>query len=156
MDTCTHRNQNEIIFSPRLFFCSNMPRLSVYLRFKATQLGAGQAPIALGLTALLAAVLVPAMPAVTAMAIVTVGATQATIGRFRQSSARPTIMLLHAAVYFSLYAAFVCAVLYTPAATSVHALSLRTVFDLAGSVLPMAIALQAVVGGLRLSAESRQ
>jgi hypothetical protein len=133
-----------------------MSRLPFYLRFQATQCDVGQALIALGLTALLASILLPAVPAVTAMAIVTLGATQAALTRFRHSPTLPTIMLFHAATYLSLYATFACAVLYTPATASTHALSLRTSFDLACSVLPMAIALQAVVCSLRLSAESRQ
>jgi hypothetical protein len=90
------------------------------------------------------------------MAIVTLGATQATLARFRLSPALPTIMFFHAATYLSLYATFVCAVLYTPVATSTHRLTLQISFDLVCSVLPMAVALQAVVGSLRLSAESRQ
>jgi hypothetical protein len=112
--------------------------------------------IALGLALLLTSILLPVVPAVTAMAVVTLGATQATSSRFRQSPALPTIMLLHAAIYLSLYTTFVCAVLYTPAVTSMRTLSLCTVFDLAASVLPMAIALQAVAGSLRATADSRQ
>ena len=111
--------------------------------------------IVVGLTALLTSILFPGVPAVSAMAIVALGATQSTFARFRQSPALPTIMLLNAAVYFSLYVTFVCAALYSPAATSESALGLLGAIDLATSILPMAIALQMVGAALRPSADSR-
>lgn len=110
--------------------------------------------IAMGLSMLLASVMFPNFPAVTAMAIVTLGATQSTLARFRQSPALPTIMHFSAAVYLSLYVTFVCAVLYTPAA-SVSALGLLGALDLAASILPMAIALQTTGASLRPAADSR-
>ena len=83
----------------------------------------GPLSIALGLTALLTSLLIPAVLAVTSMGIVALGATQATLTRFRLSPALPTIMLVHGVTYISLYAIFVCAVLYTPSMGSAHALS---------------------------------
>jgi hypothetical protein len=111
--------------------------------------------IAFGLTILLTAVLFPSIPAVSAMAIVALGATQSTLLRFRHSPVLPSIMLLHAATYLSLYLTFVCAVLYTPAAGTANALSLLGALDLAASILPMAMALQTVGASLRPAADSR-
>ena len=111
--------------------------------------------IALGLTLLLASLQIPAIPVVTAMAIVTLGATQSTLARFRQSPALPTVLLFHAALYLSLYVTFVCALLYGPTEASAHALSLLKALDLAMSIAPMAIALQIVGASLRSYADSR-
>ncbi|HEX4413958.1 MAG TPA: hypothetical protein VH107_10055 [Lacipirellulaceae bacterium] len=112
--------------------------------------------IAVGLTLLLVSMLMPNVPAVTAMAIVACGATQSTLARGERSPALPTIMLLHAGVYLSLYATFVCAVLYTPHAALTHVLGWPAAFDLGLSIVPMAAALQLVGASLRTTADSRQ
>jgi hypothetical protein len=133
-----------------------MPHSSDYWRFETAKRSAGPLLIAVGLTLLLVSLFVPEVPTVTAMAIVACGATQATFARFSQSPGLPTIMLLHASVYLSLYATFVCAILYLPAADSGHALSIPAALDLAASILPMSVALQAVGRSLHLAADSRR
>ncbi len=116
---------------------------------------AGPFLIALGLALLLTSILFPAIPAVSAMAILTVGATEATLTRFRHSPALPTFMLAHAATYFSLYATFIGATLYVPAGMPGHALSVRLAIDLIASLPLMAIALRRVVAAQYLPAETR-
>ncbi len=116
---------------------------------------AGPFLIALGLSLLLASILFPAVPAVTAMAILTVGATEATLTRYRHSPVLPTLMLAHAAVYFSLYATFIGATLYVPAGLPGHTLSVRLALDLVASIPLMAIALRRVVAAQQLPAETR-
>lgn len=126
------------------------------MRFQLAMCFPGPLLIAFGLTLLLVSLLVPNVPAVTAMAIVAWGATLSTFTRFERSPALPTIMLLHAGVYLSLYATFVCAVLYTSQAALTHALGWQAAFDLALSVVPMAVSLQLVGASLRPAGESRQ
>jgi hypothetical protein len=116
----------------------------------------GPTLIAFGLTLLLASTIVPAVPAVTAMAIVAWGATQSSVARFGRSPALATVMLVHGGIYLSLYATFVCAVLYAPASTPQQALGWPAAFDLAMSVVPMSFALQAIGAALQTAAESRQ
>jgi hypothetical protein len=102
--------------------------------------------IAAGLTGLLASILFPAVPVVTAMAVLTLGATNSTLARFRGSSALPTLMLAHAAVYLSLYVLLIGATLH--AALPTLRLSVGTALDLVASILPMALAIRSVVGSL--------
>jgi hypothetical protein len=139
----------------RFFSHTPMTPSSFRAPFLNASPSAGPWFIAAGLSMLLACVLCPVIPAVTAMAIVTLGATLATLVRFRQSPAIATLMLLHAAVYLSLYVTFVCAVLYKPVEAYSHALSVFTALDLAASIVPIALALQAVGSALRPAAESR-
>jgi hypothetical protein len=89
------------------------------------------------------------------MAILTVGATEATLTRYRHSPVLPTLMLAHAAVYFSLYATFIGATLYVPAGLPGRTLSVRLALDLVASIPLMAIALRRVVAAQQLPAETR-
>ena len=66
--------------------------------------------IAAGLAILLTATWWPAMPVVTAMALVALGATATTIARLRGAAAFRTLMAAHLFVYVSLYLLFVGAV----------------------------------------------
>jgi hypothetical protein len=116
---------------------------------------AGPFLIALGLSLLLASILFPAVPAVTAMAILTVGTTEATLTRYRHAPALPSLMLAHAAVYFSLYATFIGAALYVPSGLPGHTLSVGLALDLVASIPLMAIALRSVVALQHLPAEMR-
>ena len=104
----------------------------------------GPTPIAVGLLFLMAAMLWPGMPAVTGMALVTLGATDATLARYRRSVTRLPILVLHAAIYGGLYAIFVGATLdalntMSAARQLVYAV---TAVDLAISVVPMGIAIE--------------
>jgi|tagenome__1003787_1003787.scaffolds.fasta_scaffold20910927_2 hypothetical protein len=116
---------------------------------------AGPFLIATGLALLLASIVFPVIPAVTAMAILTVGATEATLARYRYSPALPTIMLVHAPTYFSLYATFIAATLYVPVGLPAHTLSVRLALDLVASIPFMAIALRRIVVAQYLAAETR-
>lgn len=98
--------------------------------------------MAIGLAILLAATLWPAMPVVTAMAILGLGATNATLARFRGTPALVPIVLLHAATYVGLYSLFIGATLHAAGATSTVNLGPWAALDLAVSVFPMAIAMQ--------------
>jgi hypothetical protein len=97
----------------------------------------GPALVALGLAILIVAAWWPAVPATTGMALVALGATHATIVRFRGFS---TVVVLHATIYVMLYALFCGA--------ACHSMAVRTgsdalrVLDLVVSVWPMAAAVR--------------
>jgi hypothetical protein len=83
--------------------------LAPRFQFSAPPLHARWAPtlIAIGLAQLAAGIAWPTVPIVTALALVALGATLATIDRFRTSPALPPVLLLHSAVYGSLYILFI-------------------------------------------------
>ena len=100
--------------------------------------------IAVGLAVLLAAAWWPAVPVVTAMALVAFGATGATLARFRGRPALLPVLLVHLAIYGALYALFVAATLH--ASTQGNApVGLPAAIDLAVSVWP-AVAAVGLVG----------
>ncbi len=117
---------------------------------------AGSLLIAIGIAALLASMWLPNMPVVTAMAVLTLGATDATLARYRRSPALPVITLTHAAVYLSLYSMFIGATLHVPSVALSHGLVRGAVIDLAASILPMAIAVQHMAGTLHLHVDQQQ
>ena len=75
----------------------------------------GTAAIAAGLAILAAAMLSPGVPAVTAISLVILGATSATMTRLRGHAAFLPILTAHAFVYGSLYALFVGSALHAAA-----------------------------------------
>ena len=97
--------------------------------------------IAVGLAGLLASAWLPAVPVVTAMAILALGATDALV-RFRHSPALLPIVLLHAAAYTALYGLFVGATLHAAATATGHGLNTWAALDLAASTLPMAFVIR--------------
>lgn len=103
----------------------------------------GPASIATGLAILTAAMLWPGTPVVTAMSLVALGATVATLARFRGTAAILPIMLTHLAIYGSLYALFVGATLQA-ATRSGSGLQVLAIVDLTVSLFPVAIALEQV------------
>jgi hypothetical protein len=105
----------------------------------------GPCLIAVGLVVLIAAGWIPSLPVVTAMAVLALGATGATLVRFQGASSLRPIMLLHAATYATLYVLFAGAVLHAPSSVG---LSRWAQFDLAASILPMALAAQRLGGTL--------
>ena len=111
---------------------------------------AGPLLIAVGLGGVLASIWLPAVPVVTAMAILVLGATDATFVRFRHSPALPAIVLLHAAAYTALYGLFLGATLHAAATASVSGVSTSTwaACDAAVSIYPMAIAIRQTCAGL--------
>src|SRR3972149_5187524 len=72
----------------------------------------GQVWIAAGLSILLAAAWWPMLPAVTGMALITLGATGTTIARFCGRPALAPVLFVHLAVYGGLYALVVGATLH--------------------------------------------
>ena len=104
--------------------------------------------IAIGLAILISAAWIPGVPVVTAMAIIALGATNATFARFHGSPALCPVLLLHAVTYLSLYALFVGATLHAAADASTAGLGLGPSLDLAVSVLPLAVAMQRMGGVL--------
>src|SRR5436190_6682292 len=68
--------------------------------------------IGIGLAVLVAAAWWPGAPVLTAMAVITLGASEATISRFRDRAESVTIMILHGATYTGLYILFVGAMLH--------------------------------------------
>ena len=79
----------------------------------------------------------PAAPMVTGMAIVALGATGVMLDRVRRSPARWPVMLVHLAVYGSLWAIFVGAVLHAAHARSGPRLEALAILDVLLSVVPM-------------------
>ena len=100
----------------------------------------GPALVAVGLATLIVAAVWPSVPATTAMALVALGATRATLAR----SCGAVVVMLHTIVYVMLYAVFFGA--------ACHLMATRTgmdplrVVDLAVSVWPMTLAVWASLG----------
>src|SRR3954467_13955877 len=89
----------------------------------------GSALIGAGLAILFAATWWPDAPILTAVAVITLGATQLTLARFHGTPAFVPILALHAATYVSLYALFVCATLHAVTASSASGMSSWEVLD---------------------------
>lgn len=104
--------------------------------------------IVAGLLVLLAAGWWPTLPTVTALAVIMLGATWATVERFRGTPALALALVVHLAVYGGLYALFVGATLHDPTDAGGRG-GLATAIDLAASIWPMAAALGFVGDGLR-------
>ena len=114
---------------------------------------AGPPLILAGLAALILVTAFPEVPAITALSILTLGATNATLDRFRNAPAITTALLLHAATYIAVYTLFIGATLY---AAATGALGTLVALDLALSILPMAIAAQRVAIALRPQSEPQR
>jgi len=145
VDAPTYANHNEGSNSSRLFpqVFRPMPNPRSCLRVGTHRAAFGPWLIAIGLTILIAAAWIPLLPVVTAMAFLTLGATDATLSRFQNTQVLRPILFLHAATYAMLYGLFVGAVLHASASDG---LGLGVQFDLAASILPMAFAAQRVGG----------
>lgn len=101
-----------------------------------------------GLVVLMASVAWPAVPPVTGMALVVLGATAATIERFRNGTALLPILLAYGAIYGGLYAMFIGAVLMSHVGPA-NQLAWRAAVDLVLSTLPMAAAIGLAVDAVR-------
>jgi hypothetical protein len=104
--------------------------------------------ITVGLVILISASFYPDVPAVTAMALVALGATNTTLARFRATAAIMPVALMHVATYGGLYAIFVGASLQAATIRPMTAFSIAAVADIALSVMPVTLALQRVWYGL--------
>jgi hypothetical protein len=110
--------------------------------------------ICIGLAMLLAAPRWPALPEVTAMGLVALGATGVTLARFRGTPALLPVLAMHATVYGTLYVLFVGAAIH--AATRGDAgPSLPAAVDLVASAWPVAISLSLIANGLQPTRKTR-
>jgi hypothetical protein len=111
----------------------------------------GPALIAVGLICLVANTYASAVPVISGMALITLGATLAVASRFRRSPAFAWLIVAHLLVYSSLYLLFVGAVLHASFMQSSSGLSLLQSLDFALSMAPMVaairIALAEIAGG---------
>ena len=112
--------------------------------------------IGIGLAMLIATPFWPAAPVVTAMAIITLGATEITLARFQGNASIVPLMILHGATYASLYVLFVGATLHSASVSSSAGIGLRTAFDLAASIVPVAIAVLRIFSHFRQATMSRR
>jgi hypothetical protein len=122
--------------------------LFLVLRALADQCS-GPVSIAAGLPILAAAMLWPVVPAVTAMALVALGATSATLTRFRGRDFVLPVVLAHVVIYGTLYALFVGATLHASDARHGGSLGFIATVDLVLSLGPLAIAVDQVWRELR-------
>jgi hypothetical protein len=111
--------------------------------------------IGLGLTIVILGAFYPNAPVVTAIALISLGATEALVSRGHWPPSAVSLILLHSISYTLLYALFIGARLYTPAGTSAAPLTLLTSLDLVASTLPMAVALRRILACLRTATLSR-
>jgi len=116
----------------------------------------GEAYIGLGLVVLIIASWWPNAPFVTAVAIISLGATEITLTRFRDKSALLPVAVLHGVAYTGLYGLFIGASLHTHAATPSASASGLATLDLIASTFPMAIALKRIWASLWQSTLSQQ
>ena len=98
----------------------------------------GPAWIGIGLGLLVASFWSPAVPVVTPMALVALGATAATTDRFRGMSYGYLIIVLNLTVYCGLYALFVGATLHAAGTRAGHQIGALRVMYLIASAWPMA------------------
>ena len=103
----------------------------LFVRHQRPQLG----PVAMGAGLVLLGIATwwPAVPVVTAMACVALGATDVTLTRFRRTAAIVPIVLLHALTYTGLYALFVGAVCHAATTGPRDGLSFLQTLDLGAS-----------------------
>ncbi len=103
--------------------------------------------IGIGLSVFVLSVWWPVVPVITAFALVALGATGSTLTRFRGRASGAPVLMLHLAIYGSLYALFIGATLHAHARDDAGSGHLAAV-DLVASIWPVAIATRLVVGRL--------
>ena len=108
----------------------------------------GPALIAVGLIVLLADAYWPAIPVVTSMAFIAMGASLTVVSRFRYSPAQRAMMAANLFTYSTLYLLFVGAVVHSAMAPSVNGLSRLQGLDLALSIAPMIAAVRIAVAAI--------
>jgi hypothetical protein len=128
--------------------------LESFHRSESSQLG--PALIGAGLVSLLAVSRWPDAPVLTPLALITLGATQITLARFRGSASLVSVAIVHGAIYAGLYGVFVGAVLHTAMFSSTPGINASRALDLVASAVPMALALMRIATCLRQSFVSRR
>lgn len=109
----------------------------------------GPTLIAVGLAVLLLSPWLPALPVVTAMALLTLGATFVTAQRFRGSPGYIPVMLLHATTYAALYGLFIAATLHAAGSATNTPVRSIVILDIAASMLPILTALRHIAAAPR-------
>jgi hypothetical protein len=104
--------------------------------------------IATGLIVLLAAASWPNLPVVTGMALVALGASLATVERFRGASLAAPVLFGHLATYGAIYVLFAGAALHAASRTA-GGIGWVVAIDLTISIWPLAIATALVIDALR-------
>lgn len=112
--------------------------------------------IGVGLALLIAASWWPGAPVVTAMSVITLGATIVTLARLRGTAALVPVMILHGTTYVGLYGLFIAATCRVASSASAGSVPCTVVLDVAASALPMGIALQRISTGLLQSIRPNQ
>lgn len=107
--------------------------------------------IGIGLAVLVTAAWWPNALVLTAMAIITLGASDSTISRFRDTPSFVPLLLLHGTTYGALYVLFLGATLNAASsATSVRAPS-WLMLDFAASAFPVSLAMRRIATAVRQS-----
>jgi len=114
----------------------------------------GPALIAVGLAILMLAAWWPSAPVVSAMALLFLGATGATLARFGRHPALRTILAVHIVVYAGLYALYFGAVCHAADSATGGGWNLARTADLAASIWPMFAALRLCFAALRKAASA--
>ena len=107
--------------------------------------------VSIGLTLLIASSFWTRTPVITALAIVTLGATDLTILRFRRSTAYLGVIVLHALTYTALYGTMVGARIHASASSPYPGMSAWLVADFVCSVLPIWLAIRGCLAALQES-----
>jgi hypothetical protein len=110
---------------------------------------AGPQLIAIGLAILIVATWIPSLPVLTAMAVLALGTTYATLVRFRYSPLLAPVLVIHAATYATLYALFVGALFHASARAASPQFSLVDALDLFLSWLFLVVAARRIWTALR-------
>jgi hypothetical protein len=116
----------------------------------------GPLVIAIGLGVLLVASWLPAVPVISSMALLAVGATSVTLARFRGTSALLPVMLVHSATYGGLYVLYFGATLHKAATGDASGLGLFQAADMTASILLMGIVFARTLSDLRPKVARRQ
>jgi hypothetical protein len=143
-------NQHRLLI-PFWFDDMRLPHLTSHT---ARIVDSGTPLIGCGLAVLIAAAWISALPVVTGMAVLVLGATNATLSRFRDAPTAGPVLYLHTVTYVGLYALFIGAMLHAAASHPTSGLALVTSLDIAASSVPMAIALKRIAVSLRRQFDS--
>jgi hypothetical protein len=107
--------------------------------------------VIVGLALLTASTFWPRTPVITALAMITIGATDLTIQRFRESAAYLPVMLLHALTYTGLYGIMAGARIHAAASSPYSGVSGWLLADFACSIVPIWLAIRACIAALQES-----
>jgi hypothetical protein len=116
----------------------------------------GPALVVIGLASLIAAAWWPAAPVLSAMGLISLGATEITLRRNCGTAFFPHAAILHAVTYAGLYGLFVGAVFDAAMRSSTPGTTYWASVDFAVSVMPIAMAAKRTFAALRQSASSNQ